>query len=153
MNRCSRMLAMHCKVIFWIWLRNRSIIKTNGSMSVIATWFWILADAQKIHILMHFDTLSLILTVSSLWWFSDFCWCIKILILTQNYAFHRLFCVADWMMSKTKTGGNPSKLEILSTKITSSFMSRELHQKTLDIFLDLAREQHQSKIYRILFNF
>ena len=35
-------------------------------------------------------------------------------------------------------------LQILSTKITSSFMSRELHQQTLDRYLNLARAEHQS---------
>ena len=51
--------------------------------------------------------------------------------------------IADWISSKNDReagAGATPKLEILSTKITSSFMSRDLHQQTLDLFLNLARQ-------------
>ena len=42
-----------------------------------------------------------------------------------------------------------TKLHLLSSKSTTSFMSRELHQQTLDQYLSLARGQHQSKMMKI----
>ena len=56
--------------------------------------------------------------------------------------------IADWISSKNDReagAGATPKLEILSTKITSSFMSRDLHQQTLDLFLNLARQGERAE--------
>ena len=63
-------------------------------------------------------------------------------------AIFHFFSVADWISSKSDRGigaGAAPKLEILSTKITSSFMSRDLHQQTLDLFLNLARQGEKAE--------
>lgn len=59
------------------------------------------------------------------------------------------FSSVDWIaVNEAKNAGAasiPPKLQILSTKITSSFMSRELHQQTLELFLRLTRQQHHRR--------
>ena len=66
----------------------------------------------------------------------------------SSSAIFHFFSVADWISSKNDRGvgaGAAPKLEILSTKITSSFMSRDLHQQTLDLFLNLARQGEKAE--------
>lgn len=70
----------------------------------------------------------------------------------ESMQMHGCLALQDWIAVKEAAkhpGGGAilgqPKLQILSTKITSSFMSRELHQQTLDQYLNLTRRQHQSK--------
>jgi len=64
-------------------------------------------------------------------------------LTNESMQSHACYALQDWISSKNDReagAGATSKLEILSTKITSSFMSRDLHQQTLDLFLNLARQ-------------
>jgi len=64
-------------------------------------------------------------------------------LTNESMQSHACYALQDWISSKNDRGigaGAAPKLEILSTKITSSFMSRDLHQQTLDLFLNLARQ-------------
>ena len=58
-----------------------------------------------------------------------------------------MLCLIDWMaVSQAEPSQQvQTKLHLLSSKSTTSFMSRELHQQTLDQYLSLARGQHQSE--------
>ena len=42
---------------------------------------------------------------------------------------------------------NDIELGIFTKPLTSSFMSKELHDETIDMYLKAARQNHMSKIY------
>ena len=52
----------------------------------------------------------------------------------------------DWVTSNPKynAGSTPGRLETLTRKTVSSFMTREQHQETMDLYLKAARMNHQS---------
>ena len=61
--------------------------------------------------------------------------------------------VSDWITmhpsygNKFNQGGVKSGgLSVFSKPLTSSFMSRELHNETIDMYLAAARQNHTSKI-------
>jgi hypothetical protein len=74
-----------------------------------------------------------------------------------NFNDKQLSIFPDWINSNPKyspvDGAAGANLETLNRKMVSSFMTREQHQETMDLFLKAARINHHGRSFETFFLF